>query len=169
MPKLKTLRVHPNPYLHLDHEGRPAGACPFDPDEHDGSSLRYVGATRVTTETRREDPRRGITAQHDYTWEFSKEAVVVPATDYYRRAIRSGELLAADVETFVEAGGAREHFIEHPHALRHSKHGACARHKANHGEHPEAALAHWADAPATADAVAPPAALGGGVGHHQNG
>jgi hypothetical protein len=38
-----TLRVLPNPFAHLDHEGLPAGTFPFDPIHH-SPDRRWVGA-----------------------------------------------------------------------------------------------------------------------------
>lgn len=216
-----TLRVLPNPYCHLDHEGRPAGACPADALDH----VRYV-ATKVTRESPRgrtkasyvdKQARQHVAARrvavvvgtqaqdttlggggdaHDLFFDFDHPidpvtitaemgdeqrvklvddakaaahakgpmAAVVPLTPYYVRAVKSGELLAADAKTAKLCGFRVKDFRDPAELLAEEKAGAIARWKAHHDEEPEATVAHWAawhaakaaERKAKADLEAPP-------------
>lgn len=107
----KKLKVHPNPWVFIDHLGRPAGRLPFDGYEH-SQSPGAVGATitdvklvqsamimRVAGRDLEVNP-----AQHDHRITYSKEAVEIPNTAYYRDAIKRFDLVAADSATAQEAG-----------------------------------------------------------------
>ena len=147
MPQPKTLRVFPNPY-HLDHEGRPSGAYPYEPDLVNGDTqLRYVGATRKSTPIGAPRPILGISKEleqpHDHTWEYSREPTTVPSTDYYHRGIRTGDLIAADLESWKLAGCDPKKFVEPEVALAKAKHAAIANHVAHYGEEPAACVHHW--------------------------
>src|SRR5688572_8192428 len=103
LPK-RTLNVLANPWIHLDHQGRPAGATPMDVGP--GQKV-FVGAELDTEQTQIVDrPGRGELRSHvqDTVWKFSDEPAVVPATPYYIRRLRSGELLAADKQSARIAG-----------------------------------------------------------------
>lgn len=127
-----TLRVLANPWQHLDHEGLPAGACACDPDEHNPNRA-FVGAKLKATETRKADPKRGITARHRITFEFSDEVQEVPNTLYYRRACHRGELIAADQETAKACGFKPGGFEDPPGLLASYRAKALADFEKNHG------------------------------------
>jgi hypothetical protein len=107
----KKLKVHPNPWVYIDHLGRPAGRLPFDGFEH-SQSPGSVGASitdvkqiqsamvmRVAGRDLEVNP-----AQHDTRITYSKDAVEIPNTAYYRDALRRLDLVSADKETAQEAG-----------------------------------------------------------------
>jgi hypothetical protein len=107
----KKLKVHPNPWCYIDHLGRPAGRLPFDSFEH-SQSPGAVGATitdvkqiqsamvmRVAGRDLEVNP-----AQHDTRITYSKDAVEIPNTAYYRDALRRLDLVAADSATAQEVG-----------------------------------------------------------------
>ena len=146
MPIPRNLRVYANPYLAFDHEGRPASPVPFEPDMDNGDThVRYVGATRHVTELRKANENLGIPALHDHAWDFSPEPQLVPNTDYYRRAVKSGELIAADVQSWTASGCDARLFAEPKTRLRYQKAGAQASHRAHHGVDSPAIEAHWAE------------------------
>lgn len=106
MPK-RTLLVYPNPFHAIDHEGRPAGVLPLEP-EGDGVTTfddrRFVGATlkaEILQKFPRGDARQSVQRT---TFDFSDEPVEVRNTPYYRMAIARGEILAADKASALECG-----------------------------------------------------------------
>ena len=111
MPK-KTLNVYADPYGALDHEGRPAHACPTDPT-HTPGARRWVGAG-LSAETKLVDKLYDDVAKavagglhehpQDTVFAFETEPVTLPSTPYYRERIRHGELIPADEKTAREAG-----------------------------------------------------------------
>lgn len=135
MPSAKTLRVYANPYLHLDHEGQPAGACPCDPDEHT-PERRFVGAKLKADLIRKADKSKGISAKHRISFEFSDEAQTVPDTAYYRAAVNSGELIAADLDTAKACGFVEKSFRDPKAVLADAKKAACDAFKAATGDPP---------------------------------
>lgn len=80
MPKLRTLRVYPNPYSFIDHEGRPHGTFDADPIQHDPNA-RKIGvvsfkATPLSIRsTDKGDDRPSI---HDVLFSYSDEVQVLP-------------------------------------------------------------------------------------------
>lgn len=159
------LRVVPNPYLHIDEHGRPAGAVPqghgsYRDNERHPDPLqrfeprRHIGAERTSTRlaadrTYRVGPHKIVKhGAHDHAWSFSSEAVSVPSTVYYHRAIKAGDLFAADLKTWVAAGGDPRLFQGPDEKLAQAKEGAIARFVAMHGaDDPrlEVLLGHWGD------------------------
>lgn len=109
--RTRTLRVRPNPFTYIDHLGRPAGVCPCDPDGHT-PERRWVGATigeallvsSAVTRVVAGATQEIAAAVHDLRWSYSEEAVTLPNTEYYRRKIFNGELIADDVATARESG-----------------------------------------------------------------
>ncbi len=107
----KKLKVHPNPWTYIDHLGRPAGRLPFDGFEHSQSpgavgasitdvvQLQSAMVMRVAGRDLEVNP-----AQHDHRITYSKEAVEIPNTAYYRDAIKRLDLIAADSATAKECG-----------------------------------------------------------------
>jgi hypothetical protein len=143
---LKTLLVFANPYGQLDHEGRPACAVQYEPDVINGdASLRYVGAVRSATEIAAAKPALGILAQHDLTWEFSTEPTVVASTHYYHSALRHGDLVAANPETWKAAGLPADAYVDPKIKLARNKAAAIANWQAHYGEDPSATVEHWGD------------------------
>ncbi len=145
-----TLRAYPNPYKALDHEGRPASAVLCDPVDHvpygsDAEMRRYVGATLVVEELK--PAGRHTPAVHDRGWEFAFEPVVLPKTDYYRQRIFHGDLVAADVATWVAIGGDRASFRDPLVVLAEAKESAIGHHVREHGAEavPSETHAHWAE------------------------
>lgn len=96
----RTIRVWTNPFAHVDHNGRPAGACPTDPAIDKGGR---IGAT-LTDRTRVVGPRGHEVVVPDHEWTFSDEAIELPLTPYYCTRVRCGELFPADVKTARAAG-----------------------------------------------------------------
>jgi hypothetical protein len=143
---MPTLRVYPNPYVHLDHEGRPAGACPVDP-AHQPDRRAWVGASldrekTVITDEPQAGERRSPTQVTVFA--FACEVQELPASAYYLDRLRDGELIAADAATARMAGVA---FIPPRTAL------ACARERAElawralYGDEPAPGLADFAFEP----------------------
>jgi hypothetical protein len=108
MPQM--LRVFANPGHTKDHLGRDACAIPCDPVEHVTVGRRWVGARPIVKETGGATVKvKGQVATLSYptsevTWEFSKEAIELPKTNYYLEQLRNRTLLPADAETADAAG-----------------------------------------------------------------
>lgn len=115
---MSDLQVICNPFAHLDHEGLPAGALPFEPSHH-GGARRWVGATIDTAKTRIIQPAAGSSAaavlrgrKINYAPPPAQRTVfahdlspqTVPDSAYYRQAIRCGDLIAADTATASAVG-----------------------------------------------------------------
>src|ERR1700733_187891 len=101
------MKAFANPYHHLDHKGRLAGA--FSEPEHvresgpQVSMRRWVGASMEMTPGShiKENPktRPGLDAQADVFWKFSSEPVDIhaphgPILFHYMDAFKTKELLA---------------------------------------------------------------------------
>ncbi len=115
------LKVWPNPFLQIDHEGRPNGVLPYEP-EGDGvrtfDSRRFVGAhlkAVILEEFPKGDPRQTV---QDTTFEYEEVAVEVKNTPYYRNALKDGSLFAADEKTARLAGIK---FVDPDKALTNAK------------------------------------------------
>jgi len=124
---VKNLRVFPNPYIHggLDHLGRPAGRTPYDPQHKHAPKEIGVGAKLVEVVEIAEAPsfklgkKTFVTgpARHDHRVAYSRDVIELPNTGYYRDAIVTGVLFAADVKTWVASGGAAATFVKPEEAL----------------------------------------------------
>jgi hypothetical protein len=168
MPEItRTLTVYPNPYLAFDAVGRPASAFPHEPQFVGGlpadTGVHFVGSTRTMgRELRAAMPN--LTAHHEYVHHFGPQpegapAQAVPAdasraphpptivenSEYYRRAIRSHQLFAADLATWLAAGGAAELYQDPMLKLAHAQEGLQAQHVAHYGEKSPHIESHWAD------------------------
>lgn len=97
----RTLTVYANPYAALDHLGRPAGAVARD-RIHDRPG--YVGAAVVATDVEALPKGHAGTPSQDTRFEFEAGPIVLPNADYYRRAVRRGELFAGDEATAQACG-----------------------------------------------------------------
>lgn len=93
------MKVYCNPYGAIDHRGRLAGACPFDPEHAAGSRL-HVGATLVLLKSEKRDARQqghpdgDVREQYGFT--FDAEPLTVPEEHarYYHQQARSGAIFA---------------------------------------------------------------------------
>lgn len=135
MPSATTLRVLANPWLHLDHEGQPAGACPCDPDEHT-PERRFVGAKLQAKLLREADLEKRQLARHRITFAFDESAQDVPNTAYYRATVNSGELIAADPATAKLCGFRAESFRDPQAVLAEARAAAFDNFKASYDEAP---------------------------------
>jgi hypothetical protein len=123
MPK-RTLRVYPNPYVFIDHEGRPAGAFDMDPVGHnpDAKKIGISGHTSKTIEERhaaRGDDRHSL---HDLVNQYSAEIQEIPDGDGVRlgasQHARMGILHGSRVkEVRDEKGAVVQRVLELPGAL----------------------------------------------------
>jgi hypothetical protein len=141
----KPLLVLPNPFLSLDGDGNFAHACPCA-SKHVAGSAQYVGATRtinvqvasekVTWQSAArpgQKPRMAtaITPERSKAvYTFTTEPVELPDLPQYRKAIQSGDILAADVYTAQRAGIA---FVEPREILARSRDIAAKQWAAEHG------------------------------------
>lgn len=130
-PKKPPLMVLANPWIHLDHLGRPAGACPMDlPPGQKG----YVGASIDRESTQILDmPGKHELRSHvqDTVWKFSSDPQPVPCTPFYIARLRTGELFPADMATAKAAG--LKAFMPPAEALAKAKADAAKAWDAEHG------------------------------------
>lgn len=130
MPNLK---VFPNPYKQLDHKGRPSSVLPYEPEGNGITTFdarRFVGAQLKSKILQTFAPGDARQTVQDNWYEFGDEAVEVPDTPYYRRAILQGDLIAADPFSARRSGTK---FVEPKEILEKSKEGAI-----HHRRHVEA-------------------------------
>jgi len=158
MRPTKTLRVLPNPWLHIhvypDGTACPVAAVGVDMVEHVPSPNRYVGARIAgAVET---TPRKTMTvgklhvvrqrARHEISWEFATEPETIPNTGYYRDQLQARALIAADAES---AGAAGIKFRDPAEVLEEERSKAIAAFEAAHG------AGSWADQGCEPDAIPP--------------
>lgn len=136
----KTLSVYPNPFIHLDHDGYPAGVCPCDMVEHVGMTRRaWVGARidpdqtfmleKLTEEERR---YRDARQQTRFKFDFSEPTTVL-MTEYYKDRLRAREIIPADLETHISAGLLHQDYLPPAQVLELSKAASLKQWKAEHG------------------------------------
>ncbi len=150
------LRVVVNPFSAVDHLGRPSGAVLAihlnpggrDNPKHKDPTRRwaprqYIGATvsskRLSADrhVRIKNKSHTIPGKFDHTWSHSLDVVTLSLPEgslwhqHYARAIRAGELLAADAETWKLADGLGQ-FQPPEVRLAEAKEGAIAQHIAAH-------------------------------------
>ena len=94
------MKVYPNPYQHLDHTGRLAGACPMEPT-HRAGTRAFVCAEVVLVNKKALDDDKGLDAEtkaarEHYGFTFSTEPMSISADPgwYYMQRARSGEVFA---------------------------------------------------------------------------
>lgn len=112
--KASSLKVHPNPWLYIDHLGRPAGRVAVEQPK--GSyDPRTVGSRIKNAELVHKAADGLLLAHdvHDIEIEYDTEPIKVPNTDYYRRRVMKGELIAADRDSYRDAGGRPKDFEAH--------------------------------------------------------
>ena len=168
MPEItRYLRVFPAPYLCFDHVGRPAGAFPHEPKFDGGApaddAVHHVGASRVVGRLLRK-AAGNLTAHHEHLFHFGAQPEGAPASEvpvdksrgpgdpilvenseYYRKAVKTHQLYAADLETWETAGGDPRLFID-PHLKQlHAIEGLQASHVAHYGKPSPYLAAHWQD------------------------
>jgi hypothetical protein len=141
------LRVHPNPFVGSDHDGssidhlgRPAGRVNCDYYEH--SKTGFVGAK--LTDVVETHPAQSFKvgkksfdaapARHDHRVSYSRVSVEIPNTAYYRAAVKSGALFAADKKTWIACGGSAVTFVEPANALMKARAAAIELFNAATGE-----------------------------------
>lgn len=133
----RTLLVWPNPFHALDHEGRPAGVLPYEPEGNGTTTFddrRFVGAqlkSEITQRFPRGDARQSI----QRTWfEFTDVAIRVKNTAYYSQAIARGEIFAADEES-AKLCGIDKSFLEPGSLLERAREEAAGFWKQQAHEH----------------------------------
>lgn len=138
----RRIKVLANPWLVIDSKGRPCGAVPCDPNEHDRVGRSYVGARVDRQQTKLVPDRFGQAAQagearfarQDTVWAFLTEPVELPYTHYYADKVRKGQLFAADEKSAVACGIAAKNFQEPGKLLDEAKAAAIADFVAHYGE-----------------------------------
>lgn len=141
MPKLTKLSVLTNPWHAIDHKGRP---CCAVRQELTSSVIPkvpvFIGA-KLNPPILDPDVQGNRASEHEgnrqavlyRSFTFSPNAITVPATKYYKRAVKDGALLAADLDTALECGVSKEEY-EAPEDIRASeKSKALAQFKATYG------------------------------------
>lgn len=171
IPQTK-LRVLPNPWVYIDHKGRPAGRFPYEGTSGVASDGRTIGSHIASAEEVKAAKSVRIAgfmfqlsaADHDIQIAYSDEPVTVPNTPYYRKAISSGQLIAADVQTANICGIASKNFESYAKHIDSKRDSAMAEFDAANGdgafayfesERTEAQKAAKESAPAQADGSQP--------------
>lgn len=141
----KFFLVYPNPFIHMDHDGYPAGVCHCDLLEHVGNVRKWVGArldqdqtTPLEKLSKEETGYRFARQQTRFSFDFS-EPTRVPVTEYYRDRLRGGEILPADAATHKLAGLEGD-FVPARQALAKAKEEALKLWRANYGPDERPAL-----------------------------
>lgn len=150
---MRVLRVLPNPFLHRDAQGRPCALCPRDPADGGGGIGQFVGArvdrkrTKVLTPAKAQEIR---SAPQETFYEYLGVAsddpelgdklagcqpIELPASSFYKQALRERSLLPYDPMTASAAGCA---YREPGQYLRELGHPALA---------PDALHDSWRDLP----------------------
>jgi hypothetical protein len=179
----ETLLVLPNPYVFIDGDGEPQGACPADGPNHARGKRMWIGAKIDPARTKHlpdyEDRPKTRRGGKDVAWSgdsrprpqttkfvFAAKPVEIPKTPHYLDRIRGGELVAADEATHAKAFGGRVKYLAPDIALADARRAAFDEFKAAHGKAPAfsreespskttAAAAPPADAPTALEGVAP--------------
>ena len=146
----KLLRVVANPFVAVDHEGRPAAAVGCDPLYHT-PDRRHVGARHAAELLVSRNPVDAVKVSgddrlpiHDIWFEFDHEVQVVPDSHHYRRQLdpsKGGQpaILPADKATADKIGLP---FVDPSHVIVETARVVIACHLADHGELPDWAHLH---------------------------
>lgn len=130
---LATIKVLPNPYLHLDENGKPAHVIPVDPTT--STARAFVGAVLSNAEVVDNYPVGELLSARQFnTWTFSQEPVEVLYTQYYRAAVRDGSLICADDSS---AKRCEVSFVPVAKAFEQYKAEAANKWKNQYGEFPD--------------------------------
>lgn len=140
----KPLRIFPNPYHAIDHQGLPAGAARRDPDFQISAGMRlYVAAdlaeVRILAQRDRVERSAGLAPTvQEHAWYFvTDRATGIEDTAYHRALIKSGEIFPADEGTHRRAFGRNQKthpFVEPREAITRSRQQAIETWKAEHEE-----------------------------------
>lgn len=125
----KLLSVLPNPWTYIDHKGRPAGRFHYEATDGVVPDGRTIGSRIASAEEIQAAKIVKIAgfsfqlsaADHDIQIAYSDEPVTVPNTQYYRKAIARGDLIAANVNTATLSGIAArdyESYAKHVESKR---------------------------------------------------
>lgn len=158
---MKLMQVIPNPYRSLDAHGKPTQVFPCHSKHAPG---KFVGATKTldvlekakfVNVKSKSGAVRSEVAQFDRSkavFTFAFEPVDVPADgevgSYYRRGVKSGDLIAANKTTAMLCG---VEFVPPEEVLAKENAKAAKEFEAQFGEKPE-----WATSKKPAPAVAAP-------------
>lgn len=128
--QIRTLKVRANPWIGHDtinNLGLPVGRVPVE-QPPGGFDPRLVGARIKRAIKVSEAPKDAPLAQesHELEIEYDTEPATVANTDYYRRRVLRGELIAADRASFTAAGGSARDFEEHQKHLDRQRTAAIA-------------------------------------------
>lgn len=145
---VKTLSVLPNPWSYIDHKGRPAGRFPYETTDGVMPDGRTIGSHIATAEEVRAAKTVRVAgfsfqlsvADHDIQIAYSAEPTTVPNTQYYRKAIVRGDLIAADIKTATLSGIAAKDFESYSKHIESKRAQAIAEFDAANGED---AFAHF--------------------------
>lgn len=166
--KVRTLKVRANPWVGHDtinNLGLPVGRVLVE-QPPGGFDHRHVGVSSIRAIKTSEAPKDAPLAQesHELVVEYDDEATV-PNTDYYRRRVMRGDLIATNRESFVAAGGKPKDYEEHQKHLELQKAAAIAEFDDRNGAGAFAALnaQHVADEARRADVLKAVAAARGDV------
>lgn len=148
----KTLKVLPNPWTHIDEKGRPAGAVIVEQPSNGTFDRRWVGASftakdvqaakRVSIAGRTFEQSPAI---HEHEWDHASDPVSVANTQYYRKCVFRGDLIAADEATAMACGIAKKDFVQPETLFQKIKSEAIAEFDARNGEGAFDALAEMRD------------------------
>lgn len=160
------LIVRPNPFAAFDHNGNLAGVVAVDAYDHvryadpfsgvkeknrRWENRKYVGAR---LEVRAVRPQRGDAlpnGDQDTVFVFDTETdVELPVTEHYKMLVRTGGLLAANLETAIECGIDEKDYLEPAAILDASRDTLTAEWEANY---PDAKLPNWAASKVSAKAA----------------
>lgn len=167
----KKLRVLPNPWLHIDEKGRPAGLVRLEQPTNGTAIHGWVGATVASVDEIEPAKRvkvagRVFEQKHaiEYrTFNHADQPVTVDNTPYYRKRVWSGDLIAFDQATATACGISARSFVKPETLLEQLKQAAIKQFDAENGEGAFEALADIAAEEAeTAAAVAKAVAEGKG-------
>lgn len=139
MLRQATLMVWANPYHALDHFGRPSGHVARERTPGTLGHAGYVGCACVASAPIEVEKGSAASPDQDTCWHFSREAVKVLDSAYYRGAVRNGELFPADEKTAKcsSSGDVTVKFESLDSALAKSKAEAFGKWRAAFGEDPE--------------------------------
>jgi hypothetical protein len=144
MKPTPTLKVLPNPYFVLDHEGMPAGAVRWDPEVGRPGTIHHIGVTVTRavvpngqgnrTAAYPENAKRPANQRRRAVrFQWAQEPVEIPMSAGHRAAVRNGTILAADKET---ARACLIYFVPPAQALQEARERAIAKWNAATGENP---------------------------------
>lgn len=156
----KKLRVLPNPWLHIDERGQPAGLCRIEQPTNGTFIEGWIGVTvrkveeveapkRVTIKGRVFEQKAGI---HYLHFAHADQPITVDNSPYYRKRVAAGDLVAFDEETASACGISKRNFVKPEALLEQLKVDAIKQFDAENGQGAFETLADMADEAAEAEA-----------------